>query len=95
MVTQNKYYVGHIDLYGLKTVKIPETTLNFICVTVIYKIIDPHNYLLITIDGQLMRELFEHERLKPAVVKTDKGNVTTLPTLKKAMNLEITPPASK
>ena len=31
---------------------------------VIYKIIDCHNYLLMTIDGQLMRGLFEQERLK-------------------------------
>ena len=61
----------------------------------IYKIIDPHNYLLMTIDGQLMRGFFEHERLKPAMIKTDKGNVTTLSTLKKMMNLEITSPVSK
>ena len=27
-----------------------------------------------TIDGQLMRGLFEHERLKPAELHTDKGN---------------------
>ena len=33
VLTQNKYYVGHIDLYSLKTVKIPETTLNLMCVT--------------------------------------------------------------
>ena len=62
---------------------------------VIYKIIDPHNYLLMTIDGQLLRGLFEHERLKPAVIKTDKVNITTLPTLKRIMNSEITSPASK
>ena len=58
---------------------------------VIYKIVDPHNYLLMTIDGQLMRGLFEHERLKPAVIKTDKDNVNTLSTLKKVINLEISP----
>ena len=61
----------------------------------IYKIIDPHNYLLMTIDDQLMRGLFEHERLKPALIKTDKGNVPTLPALKKVMNLGIIPPTSK
>ena len=31
---------------------------------VIYKIIDPHNYLLITLDGAILRGLFKHERLK-------------------------------
>ena len=43
-----------------------------------------------TMDGKLLRGVFEHERLKPAVLKTDKGNVTTLSALKKAMNLQIT-----
>ena len=28
---------------------------------VIYKIVDPHNYLLITLDGKILRGLFEHE----------------------------------
>ena len=55
----------------------------------VYKTVDPHNYLLMAIDGQLMRGLFEHKRLKPAVLKTDKGNVNTLSALKRVMNLEI------
>ena len=33
---------------------------------VIYQIIDPHNYLLVTLDGKILRTLFEHERLKQA-----------------------------
>ena len=28
---------------------------------VVYKIIDPHSYLLMTLDGKILRELFEHE----------------------------------
>ena len=56
---------------------------------VIYKIVDPHNYLLMTIHGKLLQGLFEHERLKQAVLKTDEGNVTTLSTLKRVMNFEI------
>ena len=59
---------------------------------VIYKIVDPHNYLLMTIDGKLLRGLYEHERLKPALIKTDKGNITTLSALKRVMNLEISLP---
>ena len=55
----------------------------------VYKIVDPHNYLLMTIDGELLRGLFEHERLKPAMLRTDKGNVNTLLALKRVMNLEI------
>ena len=48
---------------------------------VIYKIVDPHNYLLMTMDGKLLSEVFEHGRLKPTVLKTDQGNVSTLPYL--------------
>ena len=50
----------------------------------VYKIVDPHNYLLITLDGKLFRGLFEHERLKPAVIRTNQGNVTNLSKLKKS-----------
>ena len=53
------------------------------------KIVDPHNYLLMTIDGKLLRGLFEHERLKPEVVKTDKAAVSTQSALKGVMNLAI------
>ena len=53
----------------------------------IYKIVDPHNYLLMTLDGKVLRRLFGHERLKHAIIKTDKGNVTTLAALNKVMNL--------
>ena len=68
-------------------------SIKYVGLLVICKIIDPHSNLLMTIDGQLLRGLFEHERLKPAVIKTDKANLTTLPALKKVMNSEITLPA--
>ena len=68
-----------------------KVAIKYVGPLVIYKIVDPHNYLLMTLDGQLMRGLFEHERLKPAVIKTDKGNVNTLSALKKIINLEISP----
>ena len=35
-----------------------------------YKIIDPHNYLIMTLDGKILRRIFEHERLKPTVIRT-------------------------
>ena len=40
---------------------------------VIYKITYPHNYLLMTLDGKILRGLFEHERLKPCEHKNDSG----------------------
>ena len=63
--------------------------VNYVGPLVVYKIVDLPNYLLMTIDGQLMRGLFEHERLRPPILKTDKGNVNTLSALKRVMNLEI------
>ena len=36
---------------------------------VVYKIVDLHNYLLMTLDGKLLRGLFEHERIKQAMYK--------------------------
>ena len=64
--------------------------VNYVGPLVIYKIIDPHNYLLMTIEGQLMRGLFEHKRLKPATIPMNRGNVRTLSELKRVMNLAIT-----
>ena len=56
---------------------------------VIYKIVDPHNYLLITLDGVMLRGIFEHERLKPTVIRTNQGNVQNLAELKQIMNMEL------
>ena len=42
---------------------------------VIYKIINPHNYLLMTSDSKILRGLFEHERLKLSMLRTSEGNV--------------------
>ena len=52
----------------------------------IYKIIDLHNYLLIILDGKLLRGLFEHKRLKPAIIRTNQGNIINLSKLKQDMS---------
>ena len=56
---------------------------------VIYKIIDPHNYLLMTLDGLILRGIFEHERLKPAIIRRNQGNVQNLAELKQIMHMEL------
>ena len=48
---------------------------------VIYKIIGHHNYLLMTLDGKILRGLFKHEGLNPAIIRTSQGNVCNLPQL--------------
>ena len=54
---------------------------------VIYKIIDPHNYLLMTLDGKILRGLFEHKRLKLVMLRTSKGNVSNLSQLIQVINI--------
>ena len=49
---------------------------------VVYKIIDPHNYLLMTQDGKILWGLFKHERLKLAIIRTSQGNMCNLPQLR-------------
>ena len=52
-----------------------KVAIKYVCPILIYKTIDPHNYLLMTSDGKILRELFEHERLKPAIIRTSQGNI--------------------
>ena len=64
-----------------------KVTINYVGPLVIYKIVDPHNYLLMILDGKILRGLFEFERLKPATLRTSHGNVCTLVQLKQVLNL--------
>ena len=59
-----------------------KVTIKYVGPVVIYKIIDPHNYLLMMLDGRILRRLFEHERLKPANIRTSQGNVQNVAQLK-------------
>ena len=52
-----------------------KVAIKYIGPLVIYKIIHPHNYLLMTLDGKILRGLFKHKRLKPAIIRTSQGNV--------------------
>ena len=42
-----------------------------------------------TLDGSMLRGIFEHERLKPIIVRTNQGNINNLAKLKQVMNTEI------
>ena len=63
-------------------------TIKYVGPVVIYKVIEPQNYLLITLDDTILRGLFEHERLKAANIRTNQGNVQNLAQLKQVMNVE-------
>ena len=60
--------------------------IKYIGLAVMYKIIDLHNYLLMTLDGKILRGLFEYDRLKPANVRTSQGNVQNLAQFKQVIN---------
>ena len=66
-----------------------KVTIKYVGPLVVYKIVDPHNYLLMTLYGKLLQGLFEHERIKPAIIRTSKGNVSTLAHLKQVMSTGI------
>ena len=61
--------------------------IKYVAPVVIYKMIDPHHYLLMMLDRKILRGLFEHERIKPAIIRTDQGNVHSLVQLKQIINV--------
>ena len=54
---------------------------------VVYKIIDLHNYFLMTLDRTILQGLFKHKRLKPAILRTSEENVNNLVKLKQIINV--------
>ena len=42
-----------------------------------------------TLDRKILRESFEHERLKPASIKTNQANVQNLADLRQVMNTDL------
>ena len=42
-----------------------------------------------TLDGKILKGLFEHERLQPTIIRTSQGNVQNLVELKHIMNTNI------
>ena len=50
----------------------------------IYKIINPHNYLLMTLNGKILRGLFKAAKL--ANIRTNHGNIQNHVQLKQVIN---------
>ena len=51
-----------------------KVVIKYVGPVAIYKIIEPHSYLLRTLDSKIIRGLFEHERLKTSKYKDKSGN---------------------
>ena len=56
--------------------------IKYVGLVVVYKIIDLHDYLLMTLDGKILRGLFEQERLKQANIRTSQWNINNLVQIK-------------
>ena len=54
---------------------------------VVYKIIDPHNYLLMMLDSKILSSLFNMKGLKQAIIRTSQGNICNLSQLKQIVNI--------
>ena len=63
--------------------------IKYVGLVVICKIIDLINYLLMTVDGKILRGLFEHKELKPTILRMSKGNINNLSQLKQVINIEL------
>ena len=63
--------------------------IKYVGPVVVYKIIDPHNYFIMTLNGKILRGIFEHEKLKPAIIRTNQGNVQKLADLRQIMNTNL------
>ena len=64
-------------------------SVKFVGLIAKHKNIDLKSFLLCTLYEKLSVGHFEHERLKPAVIRTSKGNVTTLPQSKQVFHMGI------
>ena len=63
--------------------------IKYVGPVVVYKIIDPQNYSLMTLDGKILRGLFEYKRLKPAIIRTNQGKCPKLVDLRQVMNTDL------
>ena len=64
-------------------------TVKYVGPVVVYKIVDPHNYLLMRLDGIILKGIFEHEGLKPTIIRTNHVNVQNLAELRQIMNTNL------
>ena len=61
-----------------------KVAINYVGPLVVYKIVDSHNFLLMTKDGKLLRGLFEHEKLKASHAKNRQGQCQYIINIKKS-----------
>ena len=63
--------------------------MKYVGPVVVYKIVDPNNYLLMTLDGIISKGIFEHKRLKSTIIRTNHGNVKNLAEVRQIINTNL------
>ena len=92
---ENIQYKGRDLVYIISPLTIQLRTnsqkiaVKYVGPVVVYKIVDPHNYLLMTLDGIILKGIFEHESLKPPIIRTNHGNIQNLAELRQIMNTNL------
>ena len=82
------HYLSHFGPVSLEPH--PEKiSVTYVGAIAVYKLIRYKSFLLCGFDGKLLSGRFERERLKPPVIRTCQGNVTTLPQLKHVLHAVI------
>ena len=66
-----------------------KVAIKYVGPVVIYKTIDPHSYLFMTLDGKILRGFFEHERLKLAIIRMSQANAQNLAELRQIVNTNL------
>ena len=64
-----------------------KVTIKYVGPVVICKIIDPHNYLLMTLEGRILRETIWTWEIKTCKHKNESRNVQNLEQFRKIMNM--------
>ena len=64
-------------------------TCNFTGPLVSYKTLSPNQFLLMSLDGYIYPIIIEESRIKPGLIRTTKGNVSTLSELKQVIRTGI------
>ena len=81
-------YINSPSTSQLRTAS-QKIAIKYVGPVVVYKIIDPHNYLIMTLDGKILRGIIEHEMLKTTIIRTNQGNVQNLADLRQIMNTNL------
>ena len=92
--TSHGFMVGQLVYLYLPSGAILQTgsrkiNCKFVGPLVIYKAVSPNQFLLMSLTGEVYPRLIEETRIKPATIRTNSGNVTTLAALKGILRQKI------